>query len=150
MIMQEIDCLTNMPIDIPALLSTLRNPLTGGLVMFSGEVRNINKGKDVVFLEYEAYEPMARKKIAEIVHDALMKWKLNNALCVHRIGKLDITDCAVVVITCSVHRAEAYEANRYIIDRVKAEVPIWKNEHFTDGTNEWGANSECKCAGHHD
>lgn len=147
--MQFEDYLTYEPIDIGALLTKARNPYTGGMVMFSGEVRNRNKRKEVLYLEYEAYEPMARKKIAEIINDAQKKWKLNHAVCIHRLGKLEISDCAILVITGSVHRAEAYDANRYIVDRVKMEVPIWKNEFFSDGTNEWGNNSNCGCSKTH-
>jgi molybdopterin synthase catalytic subunit len=118
------------------------------MVIFSGEVRILNNGKEVDYLEYEAYEPLAQKLIMQIVNDAKEKWKLNNAYCIHRLGRLEISDCAIIVITCSVHRSEAYKANQYIIDRVKSEVPIWKNEHFTDGTNQWGSNSDCKCTTH--
>lgn len=146
--MKDIQCLTNEPIDLIAAIELLRSPHTGGMVIFSGEVRLSNKDKEVDYLEYEAYEPMAQKKISEIVAEAKDRWLLNDALCIHRLGRLEITDCAIIIITCGVHRAEAYEANRYIIDRVKEEVPIWKNEHFTDGTNEWGNNSDCKCAVH--
>lgn len=146
--MENRQYLTNKPIDLIGAIESLRSPLTGGMVIFSGEVRLSNKDKEVDYLEYEAYEPMAEKKIGEIVAEAKERWKLNDAYCIHRLGRLEITDCAIIVITCGVHRAEAYDANRYIIDRVKYEVPIWKNEHFTDGTNEWGNNSDCKCAVH--
>lgn len=147
---QPLDVLTYGAIDIPMLLTLLRSPLTGGIVMFSGEVRNVNKGKAVSYLEYEAYENMARNKIGEIIEHAIKRWELNNALCIHRLGRLEILDCAVLVLTASMHRAQAYEANRYIIDMVKQEVPIWKKEYFTDGTFEWGNNSDCKCAGAHE
>ena len=125
------------------LFNKFRNPNSGAIVLFSGEVRDNNKGREVTHLEYEAYEPMAEKMIMEILEEATHKWKLNNAICVHRVGKVEISGCAVVVITGSAHRAEAYEANRYIIDRVKNEVPIWKHEFFTDGTSEWGQNCDC-------
>lgn len=138
--------LTYEPINIPVLLASLRSPITGAMVMFSGEIRNINKGRNVEYLEYEAYENMAEKKIEEIVESAKSKWNLNSALCLHRLGRLEISECAVIVITASMHRSEAYEANQYIIDRVKGEVPIWKKEYFTDGTYEWGVNSECSCS----
>lgn len=140
--------LTYHPIDIPMLLNSLRSPLTGGIVMFSGEVRNINKRKSVSYLEYEAYESMASAKIAEITEYAIKRWELNQAICIHRLGRLDISDCAVIVLTASMHRAQAYEANRYIIDMVKRDVPVWKKEYFTDGTFEWGNNNDCKCAEH--
>lgn len=142
--------LTYDPIDIPAAIASLRSPVTGGIVLFSGEVRNINKGREVHYLEYEAYNTMAINKIQEILDYAKTRWNLNNALCIHRLGRLEICDCAVIVITASMHRSEAYEANRFIIDMVKKEVPIWKKEYFTDGSFEWGVNDECKCSVHHD
>lgn len=117
-------------------------------MLFSGEVRNNNKGREVTHLEYEAYEPMAEKMIGEIIEDAISRFKLNDAVCVHRLGRVEISECAVVVITGAGHRKEAYDANRYIIDRVKNEVPIWKHEFFTDGTSEWGQN--CDCVTHED
>lgn len=144
--MAQSEFLTYNPIDIPLILSKIHSPLTGGIVLFSGEVRNKNKGRDVQYLEYEAFEIMAEKIIKEILDYARVKWMLTNAICMHRLGRLDISDCAVIVITCSAHRAEAYEANRFIIEKVKMEVPIWKKEFFADGTFEWGSNSDCKCS----
>ena len=130
------------------LFDGFRNPNSGAVVLFSGEVRNNNKGREVTHLEYEAYEPMAKKMIGEIIEDAISRFKLNDAVCVHRLGRVEISECAVVVITGAGHRKEAYDANRYIIDRVKNEVPIWKHEFFTDGTSEWGQN--CDCVTHED
>lgn len=125
------------------LFDGFRNPNSGAVVLFSGEVRDNNKGREVTHLEYEAYEPMANKMIDEIVDEAISRFNLNQAVCVHRLGRVEISGCAVVVITGSGHRKEAYDANQYIIDRVKNEVPIWKHEFFTDGTSEWGQNCDC-------
>jgi molybdopterin synthase catalytic subunit len=144
--MQAFDYLSYSGIDVNTILKSLKDPHSGGIVLFCGDVRFHNKGKEVQYLEYEAYEPMARLKIEEILNSAIKKWKLNAAVCVHRLGRLAICDTAVIVITSSIHRAEAYEANRYIIDRIKADVPIWKNEFFSDGSNEWGNNKDCTCA----
>ncbi len=130
------------------LFDGFRNPNSGAVVLFSGEVRNNNKGREVTHLEYEAYEPMANKMIDEIIREAISRFKLNQAVCLHRLGRVEISECAVVVITGAGHRKEAYDANRYIIDRVKNEVPIWKHEFFTDGTSEWGQN--CDCVTHED
>lgn len=130
-------------IDYSLLFDEFRHPKSGAVVLFSGEVRNENKGREVTHLEYEAYEPMADKMIGQILDEAKIRFNLNQALCVHRLGKVEISGCAVVVITGSGHRKEAYDANRYIIDRVKNEVPIWKHEFFTDGTSEWGQNCDC-------
>lgn len=130
-------------IDYTELFNDFRHPNSGAVVLFSGEVRNNNKGREVTHLEYEAYEPMADKMIGEILKEATNRFKLNQAVCVHRLGRVQISGCAVVVITGAGHRKEAYNANRDIIDRVKNEVPIWKHEFFADGTSEWGQNCDC-------
>lgn len=131
-------------IDIPALLATAHHPKAGAVVLFSGETRDNSHGKEVAYLEYEAQENMAEKMIAGILQEAIAKWNLNVAVAVHRTGKVEVSGTAVVVITASAHRSEAYAANRYIIDKIKHETPIWKCEYFTDGSKEWGGN--CNCA----
>ena len=135
-------------INYSKLFGEFRNPNSGAVVLFSGEVRDNNKGKDVLYLEYEAYEPMANKMISEILEEAKSRFRLNHAVCVHRLGRVEISGCAVVVITGAGHRKEAYEANRFIIDRVKNEVPVWKHEFFADGTSEWGQNCDCAAGAH--
>jgi molybdopterin synthase catalytic subunit len=139
----DLPVISSDPFDLPALVALGHHPKAGGIVLFSGEVRNHNSGKEVKYLEYEAYVPMAEKMIKEIVAEAKKKWDLHFALCVHRIGRLDICESAVVVITSHSHRGESYEANKYIIDRVKHEAPIWKNEFYLDGTSLWGGNCHC-------
>jgi molybdopterin synthase catalytic subunit len=135
------------PINVPAIFSAVHDPKAGAVVLFSGEVRNHSHGKDVSYLEYEAYEPLAIKVIRKILDEAKNNWELHKLVCIHRIGKVTVGECAVLVITCSSHRENAYAANRYIIDRVKHEAPIWKKEFFEDGTHEWGHN--CSCFNHH-
>ena len=125
------------------LLSLAHHPGAGAVVLFSGEVRDSNQGKAVSFLEYEAHVPLATTLIAEILAMAKQRWSLHAAVAQHRIGKVGIGDSAVVVITASAHRGEAYAANKYIIDRIKHEAPIWKCEHYADGTKEWGNNCNC-------
>jgi len=131
------------PIDMAGMLAGAHHPAAGAVVLFSGEVRENNQGRAVAFLEYEASVSLAENMIAEILTAAREKWGLSIALARHRIGRVGIGDVAVVVITASAHRGEAYAANRYIIDRIKHEAPIWKCEHFTDGTKEWGNNCNC-------
>jgi len=131
------------PIDMAGLLSLAHHPGAGAVVLFSGEVRDSNQGKAVSFLEYEAHVPLATTLIAEILAMAKQRWSLHAAVAQHRIGKVGIGDSAVVVITASAHRGEAYAANKYIIDRIKHEAPIWKCEHYADGTKEWGNNCNC-------
>ncbi len=140
--LNQIEMVSDAPIDLGEMIKLGHDVASGALVLFSGEVRNHNEGRGVVYLEYEAHKSMAEKSIREIIADAKERWPLNFALCVHRVGPVQLTECAVVVITSSVHRGEAYAANRYIIDRVKYEAPIWKREFFTDGTSKWGRNCE--------
>lgn len=121
---------------------------SGAVVLFSGDVRNMNKGKHVEYLEYEAYEIMADEQISKIVSEAIEKYQLQYGKCIHRVGKLQITDTAVVVLTSSIHREQAYQANMYIIDRVKQEAFIWKKEMYLNGEHQWGNN--CDCATHSD
>lgn len=131
-------------INIPELLSLAHHPKAGAVVLFSGETRDNSHGKDVDYLHYEAQESMATKMIAGILLQASAKWNLNIAVAVHRTGKVAVSETAVVIITASAHRSEAYAANRFIIDKIKHEVPIWKCEYFKDGSREWGGNCNCK------
>jgi molybdopterin synthase catalytic subunit len=135
---EDNSALTNDPINIGLILASAHHPEAGGIVLFSGEVRNQHEGKPVRFLEYEAYVPMAEKNISEIVKSAIEKWNLLKGLAVHRIGRIEISESAVVVVTAHAHRKEAYAANQYIIDRIKNETPIWKCEYYEDGTHAWG------------
>ncbi len=130
-------------IDLVDIISKAHHPKAGAVVLFSGEVRNHSAGREVSFLDYEAYEAMADKMIDEIVELAKTKFDLHHAVCVHRTGRVAVCETAIVVVTCSSHRSEAYAANRYIIDRVKHEAPIWKREYFTDGSVEWAHNCSC-------
>ncbi len=130
-------------IDLVEVIANMHDPKAGAVVLFSGEVRNHSAGREVSYLDYEAYDAMADKMIEEIVETAISKFDLHNARCIHRTGKVEVCETAIVVVTCSSHRAEAYAANRYIIDRVKHEAPIWKREYFVDGTMEWAHNCSC-------
>jgi len=139
----EVNYITSEPIDLAGLLAASHHPEADAVVLFSGDVRDNNLGRNVSYLEYEAQEAMASKLISEILEEAKLKWKLNIAIAQHRIGKVGVSEAAVVVITATPHRREAYEANRHIIDRIKHEVPIWKCEYFADGTKLWGGNCNC-------
>lgn len=125
------------------MLAGAHHPGAGAVVLFSGEVRDNNRGRPVSYLEYEAYGPLAEKMIGEILSEAKSRWSLQTAVAQHRTGVVAVGDTAVVVITASAHRGEAYAASRYIIDRIKHEAPIWKCEHYADGTHEWGNNCNC-------
>ena len=129
--------ITSSPININEALSASANEKAGALVVFSGLVRNHHNGKSVEFLEYDSHIEMAEISIQNIIAEANKIWELHFVFCQHRIGKVQIGESAVVVITSSSHRESAYQANRFIIDKVKGETPIWKKEYFSDGNNVW-------------
>lgn len=139
----EISGISADPLDLNLLLKAAQDPKAGAVVIFSGEVRNHNVGRAVLHLDYEVYEELATKMIREVTATAIEKFNLHKAVCVHRSGKVGISESAVVVITASSHRKEAYKANEYIIEVVKHEAPIWKREYFTDGTSSWSRNCGC-------
>lgn len=134
--------LTAEPIDLNAVLMKISHPHVGARVLFSGEIRGTNHGAQVTKLEYTAHKFLAEKHMTAVLREAAEKFPLIGAVCIHRLGLLEISECAVAVLTCGRHRRETYAANRYIIDRVKAETPIWKREFFADGTSMWGKNCE--------
>jgi molybdopterin synthase catalytic subunit len=136
----EPEFITDQVINIDKLLKDAHRPGAGGIVLFCGEVRDNQMGRPVKYLVYESFIPMAEKVIREIIQTATDKWNLEFASVLHRVGKLEINECAVAVVTAHAHRKEAYEANQYIIDRIKHEAPVWKCEYFEDGTHEWGKN----------
>jgi molybdopterin synthase catalytic subunit len=142
----EFRYITDEPINLASLLSKAHRPGAGAVVLFSGETRDSSDGKAVWVLEYEAHPSMAAKMIRAILQEAIDRWGLHFALAQHRTGQVNISESAVVVVTGAPHRSEAYAANRFIIDKIKHEVPIWKCEHFTDGSKVWseGCNHEQK------
>jgi molybdopterin synthase catalytic subunit len=111
----------------------------GAITTFIGTVRELTKGKKTLYLQYDAYVPMAEKKLEQIGQEIQSKWNGAKVAITHRIGRLDITDIAVVIAVSTPHRRDAYEANEYAIERIKEIVPIWKKEHWEDG-EEWIGN----------
>lgn len=138
--------LSNTPLDPAALRASIRNVAAGGFVAFEGWVRNQNEGKAVERLEYEAYEAVCLSEGNAILAGARERFGLLEARCVHRTGTLALEDMAVWVGVSATHRAEAFDACRFIIDAVKHRLPIWKKEHYTDGDSGW-VNCE-RCAHH--
>ena len=129
--------LTRDPIDFSALTEQVRRADCGAVVLFLGTVRDLTEGRVTVALEYEAYIPMAEKKLAEIEQEARHRWPVGEIAIIHRLGRLDVSDVSVAVAVSCPHRAEAFAACRFAIDRVKAIVPIWKKENWADGGSEW-------------
>jgi molybdopterin synthase catalytic subunit len=127
---------------------SLEDAAAGGYASFEGWVRNHNEGLAVTRLEYEAFELLANKEGERIVNEAIARFGVLKAACVHRVGSLAIGDLAVWVGVSSRHRAEAFAACRYIIDEVKHRVPIWKKEHYVNGDSGWVNCERCAQPGH--
>ena len=125
------------PIDPAALARALAHAGAGACTTFEGWVRDHNEGRAVQRLDYQAYAPLAQSEGARIIDEALAKFAIVEAHCVHRVGVLAIGDLAVWVGVSAAHRGAAFDACRYIIDEVKLRVPIWKNEHYADGESGW-------------
>ena len=128
--------LTDVPIDLAELLDTTRSPERGGVAVFLGLVRNHHDGRRVLRLEYSAYAPMAEAECARVVAEATSRWDASIALR-HRVGLLEVGEAAVAIVAASAHREAAFAACRFVIDEVKRRVPIWKREHYADGTRVW-------------
>ncbi len=128
---------------IRELKNNLKKDENGASVIFEGIVRNHNDGKKVNSLEYSAYVSMAEKEGNKIIKEAYQKYKITEAISVHRIGHLKINELAVWVIATAHHRQEAFLACQYIIDNIKFKVPIWKCEHYESGEREWVACHNC-------
>jgi molybdopterin/thiamine biosynthesis adenylyltransferase/molybdopterin synthase catalytic subunit/rhodanese-related sulfurtransferase len=131
--------LSGVPADLDALRSVLQHPGSGGFCTFEGWVRDSNEGREVDGLDYEAYEDLARAEGDLIIEEAIVRYGVTDARCVHRTGSLKIGDLAVWVGVAAAHRDEAFRACRYIIDEIKHRLPIWKKEHYLDGDTAWVA-----------
>lgn len=129
--------LTRDAIDYTALTDGVRTPHCGAVVLFLGTVRDMTGQQVTAFLDYEAYGPMAEKKLAEIEAEARTRWPIGAIAVVHRLGRLDVGDVSVAVAVSCPHRGDAFDACRYVIDTLKELVPIWKKENAPDGTGEW-------------
>lgn len=129
--------LTHELIDYHALTEQVRRPDCGAVVTFLGTVRELTDGRQTAALDYEAYLGMAEKKLAEIERETRDRWPVGEMAVVHRLGHLEVGEVSVAVAVSCPHRAQAFEACRFAIDRLKEAVPIWKKENWADGSTEW-------------
>lgn len=129
--------LTNEPIDSAALTEAVRSNSAGAVVLFLGTVREMTNGRQTVALDYEAFPQMAETQLAELLAEARRQWPIVNAGIVHRLGRLNLGDISVAVAVSTPHRQQAFEAGKFLIDRLKEVVPIWKKENWADGSTEW-------------
>ena len=134
--MESIIQLTRETLDRNALVEAVTHASAGGIVIFEGVVRDNARGKQVRYLEYDAYIEMAEEQIRVIVAEAKQRWDIERVAVAHRFGRLEIGEASVIIVVATPHRAEAFEACRYIIDTLKTTVPIWKKEVATNG-EEW-------------
>ncbi|MCU0426863.1 MAG: molybdenum cofactor biosynthesis protein MoaE [Candidatus Kapabacteria bacterium] len=125
--------LTETPLDTAAIIASVQNERCGAIDVFIGTVRNETKGKAVLRLEYEAYEPMALKEMQSICEEAQQRWNAHAITAHHRLGTIEPGGIAVVVAVSTPHRADAFAACQLVIDTLKERVPIWKKEVFEDG-----------------
>ena len=125
--------ITEKPIEINDVVEKVTRREAGAISTFIGTVREFTNGKRTLYLEYQAYKPMAEKKLTQIGEEIERNWGNTACAIAHRVGKLDISDIAVVIAVSTPHRKDAFEASSYAIERIKEIVPIWKKEHWEDG-----------------
>lgn len=133
---QALYVITDQPINPEEVTSKVQRREAGAITLFLGTVREITYGRRTIHLEYEAYPSMAVAQLERIGREVRDRWPDSETAVTHRVGHLEITDIAVVIAVSSPHRKTAYEANEYIIERIKQIVPIWKKEQWEDGS-EW-------------
>lgn len=125
------------PLDAGALRTLLTDARAGALVVFEGRARDHHEGRAVLKLSYEAYAPMAEKELERLRQEALRRFGLIACAVHHRTGEVPLTEAAVIVATSSAHRAEAFQAAAWVMDEIKASIPIWKREVYEDGSEAW-------------
>lgn len=128
--------ISDEPLSVDSVLASLEDPTAGGLVLFVGRVRDHDHGQGVTGLSYSAH-PSALERLQDVCDRVAGEYDVTGVAAVHRVGDLDIGDLAVVVATTAGHRGSSFEASRALIDTLKAEVPIWKHQRFSDGSDEW-------------
>ena len=128
--------LRETPLQVDEVVAALDDETSGGLTLFVGRVRDHDHGKGVLGLDYTAH-PSALDRLREVCERVAAAHDVHGVAALHRVGSLDIGDVAVVVATTSAHRGTSFDASRLLIDTLKAEVPIWKHQRFSDGSEEW-------------
>jgi molybdopterin synthase catalytic subunit len=121
-------------IESAEIIKIVKRPEDGAVVVFDGIVRNNSRGRQTQYLDYEAYEAMADKQMRDLAEEAIRRFGVRQVVIVHRLGRLLVGETSVLIVVASAHRAQAYEASRWLIDTLKKTVPIWKKETFVDGS----------------
>ena len=129
--------ITDQAISVDEVIARLADPANGAVVTFVGVVRGQTDGRETLYLEYEAYPEMAERTLAQVGKDVQARWsEIRQVVVIHRIGRLDVGETAIVIALCAAHRRQVFEALHYAIDRIKEIAPIWKKEITADGA-EW-------------
>jgi molybdopterin synthase catalytic subunit len=134
--------LVDRPIDVAALLAEVSDVANGAAVLFVGTVRDVNEGRAVTGIDYSAYAAMAARELAAIAREAAERFATAHVVVEHRLGALGLGEASVAIAVAHPRRAPAYDASRYVIEELKKRVPIWKREHYADGTREWVGQTE--------
>ena len=129
--------LTNNPIDSALLIKRAQSPEVGAVLLFLGVTRRHTDGRETTTLHYDAYEEMALQELRSLRSEACEKWELAECHIIHRLGEVPLGEASVAIVTASAHRKPAFEAGEWLIDTLKRRVPIWKQEHWADGTTDW-------------
>lgn len=129
--------ITRESLDAPGVMSDLGGHGDGAVLIFQGRVRDMNDGRAVTGLAYEAYGEMAERELRDICEEAARRFELGAIRAAHRVGALDPGEVSVAIGVAAPHRAACYEASRYVIERIKARLPVWKHERYADGGSEW-------------
>lgn len=132
--------ITHEAIEMQLVINKVKKSAYGAVATFIGTVRDNSEGKQVLYLEYETYPDMAKKKLTEIAIEIQARWDSIDVAIVHRVGRLEIGETAIVIAIGSAHRLEAFQACQYAIDRIKEIVPIWKKEFYEDSSAWIGHN----------
>jgi molybdopterin synthase catalytic subunit len=135
--MTPLASLVRSTIDPLALVRAVSSPRNGAVVLFLGAVRQVNEGRDVTGIDYAAYEAMALRELQAIVDESAARFDTTDVVVEHRLGELQVEEISVGIAVGHAHRDAAYRASRWVIEELKRRVPIWKREHYTDGTREW-------------
>jgi len=129
--------LTDQPIETPSALAHVQSPQSGAVVLFLGTTREFTAGRQTQHLVYDAYVEMAELKLAALEQQARIKWPINECVIIHRLGRVGLGEASILVAVSTPHRCDAFEAAAWLMDVIKQEVPIWKQENWADGQQAW-------------
>lgn len=129
--------ITHNMLDAGLAARFLYHSAAGGVDLFCGTTRQWTRGKETLQLSYECYEPLALKEMQALIEQARAQWPVEKACMLHRLGVVPVAEASVIIGVSTPHRVDAFEACRFLIDQLKVQVPIWKREHYADGSSEW-------------